>query len=131
MGAPPDWLIFTVAEKDELRAEIARLTAEVAALKATCAELVADGNAVTLAANLSRVSAENAALREDKARLFQTSEEYFADKDLFCRYVHNEVNPARLKEGLSVFNDSAINRLYDIAINGTHRAASQHGGSTL
>jgi hypothetical protein len=50
-----------------------------------------------------------------------TSEAYFADKDLFCRYVHEQVNPARLKEGLSVFNDAAANRLYDIAINGTHR----------
>ncbi len=31
--APKDWLIVTVEEKEELRAEIARLTAENAALK--------------------------------------------------------------------------------------------------
>jgi hypothetical protein len=45
------------------------LERELADCRRTCAELVTDGNAVTLAQSVQRLSAENANLREDKARL--------------------------------------------------------------
>jgi hypothetical protein len=53
----------------EMERENARLTAELEDACRTCAELVTDGNAVTLAQSLQRAAAENARLREDKARL--------------------------------------------------------------
>jgi hypothetical protein len=48
----------------EIRADNAKLTAERDEARQTCAELVTDSNAVTLAASLARVSIDNARLRE-------------------------------------------------------------------
>lgn len=49
-------------------ADFAReLERELADCRRTCAELVTDGNAVTLAQSVQRLSAENAALRDERA----------------------------------------------------------------
>jgi len=47
--------------------EIATLRAEVERLQTTCAELTTDGNAITLASNLAKVSIENQQLKEQLA----------------------------------------------------------------
>lgn len=50
-----------------------------------------------------------------------TSEAYFADRDLFLRYIESRVNPARKAEGLELISKAAATRCYDIIVNETHR----------
>jgi hypothetical protein len=47
-------------------------------------------------------------------RIYPTAEQYFIDKDMFCGYVANVVNPARHKEGLACISDSHARRCFDI-----------------
>jgi hypothetical protein len=44
----------------------------------------------------------------------KTTEAYYADKETFIRYVADQVNPVRLKEGLSVISNFQANVCYDI-----------------
>ena len=54
-----------------------------------------------------------------------TGEEYFADRDLFMRYVANHVQPARLKEGLAVLSERSCEVSYDIITSKRYRAVLQ------
>ena len=72
---------------------------------------------------------ETATLHAQIARMKQregealTGEEYFADRDLFMRYVANHVQPARLKEGLAVLSERSCEVSYDIITSKRYRAA--------
>ena len=51
---------------------------------------------------------------EHLAQHRRTTEAMFRDKEKFANYIADEVNPARLKEGLSVISNSAANVCYDL-----------------
>lgn len=56
-------LYGNVVAVEDHEARVAQLERELADCRRTCAELVTDGNAVTLAESVQRLSAENAELR--------------------------------------------------------------------
>lgn len=44
----------------------------------------------------------------------KTTEEYYQDRDAFIRYVEDEVNPARVANGLEPVPAAAAGHLYDV-----------------
>lgn len=42
-----------------------------------------------------------------------STEAYFADLDKFLKYVHERMNPARIREGLLTINDGQATHIYD------------------
>jgi hypothetical protein len=90
----------------ELERENARLTAELEDARRTCAELVTDGNAITLAQSLQRAAAENARLREDLRELLGYIREPLS------AYVHGDIDllPSQINQMLADV-DTARNAL--------------------
>jgi hypothetical protein len=52
---------------------------------------------------------------------FNTTEEYYAEQDMFLAYVAHKVNPARHNAGLPMIHESAARRCFDIIVNQTYR----------
>lgn len=74
--------------------QVAELRDELATAKATCAELVTDGNAITLAQNLAKVSIE----RDQLLMRVQMVEEYQINDRLRAQVQNLKDQPAKWKE---------------------------------
>lgn len=58
----------------------------------------------------------------------KTAEEQFRDRDLFMRYIDQQVQPARLKEGLAVLSERSCEVSYDIITSKRYLAQPAQGG---
>ena len=53
-------------------------------------------------------------MADDTTSLLRTTEEFYVRQDEFCRYIADEVNPARVKHGLSEIRDDEARECFRI-----------------